>query len=90
MINSIHKLTSFKPLLKQNLKFKLKPLEKLENIDILTIPSKIQDKDILAMFKGVLSLMREKMQQEQTDKYLKLQLKYTRLKYLYNRLKKSI
>lgn len=87
MINSVHKLIKFKPILKQNYRLKLKPIKSLENINIFAMPSKIQDKDIIAMFKGVLNLMREKVQQEQTEKYLKLQLKYSRLKYLYNKLK---
>lgn len=89
MINPVHKSTKLKPILKQNFKLKLKPIKSLENINIFAMPSKIQDKDIVAMFKGVLNLMREKIQQEQTEKYLKLQLKYTRLKYLYNKLNHS-
>ena len=88
MINTA-KLIKLKPVLKQNCKLILKPLAKLENIHIFAMPSRIQDKDILAMFKGVLGLMREKIQQEQTEKFLKLKLKYDRLKYLYDKSKQS-
>lgn len=87
MINAI-KLTTIKPILKQNIKLTLKPLHNIESVTIFTMPSKIQDKDIIAMFKGVMGLMREKLQQEQTEKYLKLKLKYSRLKYLYDKLKR--
>ena len=87
MINAI-KLTTIKPILKQNIKLTLKPLHNIESVNIFTMPSKIQDKDIIAMFKGVMGLMREKLQQEQTEKYLKLKLKYSRLKYLYDKLKR--
>lgn len=77
----------FKSLIKQKISIKLKPLHSLENINIFAMPPKIKDKDIIAMFNGVLALMREKIQQEQTEKYLKLKLKYTRLKYLYDKIK---
>ena len=87
MINAI-KLTTIKPILKQNIKLTLKPLHNIESVNIFAMPSKIQDKDIIAMFKGVMGLMREKLQQEQTEKYLKLKLKYSRLKYLYDKLKR--
>lgn len=51
------------------------------------MPSKITNNDILAMFKGLLNLMREKLQQEQTAKYLDMKLKYNRLKYIYEKSK---
>ena len=87
MISSANKLNIFKPILKQKCKLILKPLNRLENIHIFAMPTKIQDKDIMAMFKGVINLMREKIQQEQTEKFLKLKLKYDRLKYLYDKSK---
>lgn len=89
MLSTANKLKHFKSLLKQNIHLHLKPIKKLENINIFAIPSRIQDKDILAMFKGVLALMREKVEQEQTEKYLKLKLKYSRLKYLYYKNKRQ-
>lgn len=89
MINTANKLTYLKPILKQNVRLVLKPLTKLENINIFAMPSRIQDADIISMFKGVMRLMREKIQQEQTEKFLTLKLKYDRLKYLYDKLKQS-
>lgn len=74
-----------KPILKQNIKFVLRPLNELKTVDIFAMPSRIQDNDIIAMFKGLLKLMQEKVQQEQTEKYLKLKLQYLRLKYLYDK-----
>ncbi len=74
-----------KPILKQNIKFALRPLNELKTVDIFALPSRIQDNDIFAMFKGLLKLMQEKVQQEQTEKYLKLKLQYSRLKYLYDK-----
>ena len=74
-----------KPILKQNIKFVLKPLNALKTVHIFALPSRIQDNDIVAMFKGLLKLMQEKVQQEQTEKYLKLKLQYSRLKYLYDK-----
>ena len=62
-------------------------ISKLEQINIFTMPSRINDKDIISMFKGLLSLMNEKSNQQQTEKYLTLKLKYERLKFLYTRLK---
>ena len=82
-------MLKYNSILKQNLFLKLKPLSKLECIKIFAMPTKIQDKDILAMFKGLLALMREKNQQEQTEKYLNLKLKYNRLEYLYKKSKKA-
>ncbi len=78
-------MLNVKPILKQKCTVALKPLDSLKNIDIFALPSKISEQDIMAMFKGVLSLMREKVKQEQTEKYLRLKLQYTRLKYLYNK-----
>lgn len=76
-----------KAILKQNYILKLKPMAKLENIDIFCMPSKISNNDIMAMFKGLLNLMREKLQQEQTSKYLSMKLKYNRLKYIHQKAK---
>ena len=76
-----------KPIIKQYIHLNLKPLSKLENIKIFTMPTRIRDKDIIAMFKGVLNLMREQIRQEQTEKFLHLKLKYERLKYLYSKSK---
>lgn len=84
MLNIIH--TNYIPLLKRDIHLKLKPLNELETVKIFAMPSMIRDKDIMAMFKGLLSLITEKSKQEQTEKYLLLQLKYSRLKYLYNQL----
>lgn len=86
MINIVTN-TNLKPLIKQKIFIKLKPLHSLQNINIFAMPPKIKDKDIISMFNGILTLMREKIQQEQTEKYLKLKLKYTRLKYLYDKIK---
>ncbi|MBO5910395.1 MAG: hypothetical protein J6Q15_02680 [Clostridia bacterium] len=89
MINVANKLIHVKPILKQNIKLTLKPLTNLEDIDIFAMPSRIQDNDIIAMFKGLMKLMREKIQQEQTQKFLTLKLKYERLKYLYEKVKQT-
>ena len=88
MINTVKKLLH-KPTLKQYTRLKLKHIQKLENINIYTMPTRIRDNDIIAMFKGVVSLMREKIKQEQTEKFLSLKLKYDRLKYLYNKARQS-
>ena len=72
-------------IIKQKTRFKLKPLSKLENINIFAMPTRIKDQDIKAMFNGLLSLLGEKIKQEQTEKYLRLKLKYNRLKKLYYR-----
>ena len=80
-------LNNFKPVLKQHTPIKLKPLSALEHVKIFAIPSRIQDKDITSLFKGLLTLLREKVQQEQTEKYLLLKLKYDRLNYLYQKSK---
>ena len=79
--------SNYKSILKYRIKLKLKPLHTLENINIFTIPSFVQEKDIISMFKGVISIMRKKIEQEQIEKFLNLKLKYERLKYLYNKLK---
>ncbi len=89
MINTA-KIITIKSILKQNIKLKLKPLKSLENINIFSMPPCIQDQDIVAMFKAIISLMREKINQEQTQKFLALKLKYDRLKYLYNKSRKLI
>ena len=78
-----------KPILKQHTKTRLKPLNKIEHINICTLPTKINDKDIMAMFNGIIRLVREKINQEQTEKFLKLKLKYDQLKYLYNKHKNN-
>ncbi len=80
--------TYTKPLIKQlygNLK--CGKIAKLESVNIFSMPTRISDKDVLSMFKGLLSLINEKSAQQQTEKYLNLKLKYERLKYLYSRLK---
>lgn len=87
MITSAKNLNSYRPFLKQQTVVKLKPLSSLDSVNIYALPSRIQDKDIMAMFKGLLNLLREKIQQEQTEKYLNLKLKYERLKYLYHKSK---
>lgn len=87
MINTAININNFKPILKQDILVKLKPLSTLEHIKIFAMPSRIQDKDITSLFKGLLTLLREKVQQEQTEKYLQLKLKYDRLKHLYQKLK---
>ena len=73
------------PIVKQKILLKLKPMSKLESINIFTMPTIIKDADIKAMFNGLLSLLSEKIKQEQTEKYLRLKLKYRRLKQLYYR-----
>ena len=73
------------PIIKQKILIKLKPLSKLEGINIFAMPTRIKDGDIKAMFNGLLSLLSEKIKQEQTEKYLRLKLKYNRLKQLYYR-----
>ena len=73
------------PIIKQKTSIKLKALSKLENINIFAIPTRIKDGDIKAMFNGLLALLGEKIKQEQTEKYLRLKLKYNRLKQLYYR-----
>lgn len=90
LINITPKHQYKKAVLKQSLFFKLKSLHKLENIKILSMPSKIKDKDILALFNGVISLVKEKVAQEQTQKLITLKLKYNKIKYLYNKLKLNL
>ena len=72
-------------IIKQQIRLKLKPLSQLENINIFAMPSRIKDCDIKAMFNGLLALLGEKIKQEQTEKYLRLKLKYNRLRQLYYR-----
>lgn len=76
-----------KAIIKQAYIVKLKPISGLHNVDIFCMPSKISNNDILAMFKGLLNLMREQLQQEQTAKYLAMKLKYNRLKYIHQKSK---
>ena len=73
------------PIIKQKILIKLKALSKLEGINIFAMPTRIKDGDIKAMFNGLLALLSEKIKQEQTEKYLRLKLKYNRLKQLYYR-----
>ena len=73
------------PIIKQNMNLKLKPVNRLQHIDIFAMPSRIKDDDIIAMFKGIMRLMKEKIEQQYTEKYLKLKLQYSRLKYLYDK-----
>ena len=77
-------------ILKQHIHLNLKGLARLENINIFTIPSRIKTTDINAMFNGLLALLNEKVKQEQSEKYFQLQLKYNRLKYLYNIAKQQL
>jgi len=87
MINFAIK-NSYTPVLKQNIFYiKLKALKKLEYVRIFALPSKIKDRDINAMFNGLVALLKEKIQQEQIEKYLQLKLNYNRLKKLYNKIK---
>ena len=72
-------------IIKQKTLIKLKALSKLEDINIFAMPTRIKDGDIKAMFNGLLALLGEKIKQEQTEKYLRLKLKYNRLKLLYYR-----
>ena len=87
MINILKK-QSVLPILKQNIRLHLKGANLLEPIKIFAMPSTIKDRDIMAMFNGLLRLVKEKAQQEQCEKYLNLKLKYERLKYLYDKIKK--
>lgn len=76
-----------KSIIKQGYELHLKPLKQMEKLDIFCMPSRITNNDILAMFKGLLNLMREKLQQEQTARYLDMKLKYNRLKYIHQKAK---
>ncbi len=87
MLNIVNKL-NIKPFVKQPIYLKLKPMYKLESIHIFSMPTRIKDRDIKAMFNGLLGLLREKERQEQNEKYFQLQLKYNRLKQVYLNLKK--
>lgn len=89
MINIVHKQKTY-PILKQNIKLHIKGVNKIEPVKIFSMPSKIKDSDINAMFNGLLNLIKEKFKQEQCEKYLNLKLKYERLKYLYDKLKMQI
>jgi len=76
-----------KPMLKHPIAIRLKSLPRLESINIFTMPSRIKDRDINAMFNGLIALIKEKVQQEQSERYLRLQLKYNRLQQLYTKTK---
>ena len=89
MINPQH-TNNYYPILKQKISVHLKPLNSLNSITIYSIPTRIKDRDIIAMFNGVSQLLREKIKQEYNEKYLNLKLKYDRLKYLYDKLKRSV
>lgn len=90
MINAVLHKNNRLIIVKTPLKLKLKPITKLEKVKIFAMPTKIKSKDINSMFNGVLALLNEKVKQEQSEKYLNLQLKYTRLQMLYNNLKKQL
>ena len=54
------------------------------------MPTRIKNSDINAMFNGLLGLIKDKFNQEQNEKYLQLKLQYSRLQYLYNKLKTKL
>ena len=63
----------------------IKPIHKLQNINIFSMPSRISDKDVLAMFNGLLALIRKKNEQDHLQEFLTLKLKYSKLKTLYDK-----
>ena len=63
----------------------IKPIHNLQNVNIFAMPSKISNQDILAMFNGLMALMREKNEQDQMQKFLNLKMRYSRLKTLYDK-----
>lgn len=77
----------FNPVIKQRLDIKLKGLASLNHIHIFAMPTRIKNNDINAMFNGLMGLIKEKVAQEYSEKYLQLKLQYSRLQYLYNKLK---
>lgn len=89
MIN-VAKVQYLNPILKNKQTLKLKALTKLENVHIISMPSKIKTPDITAMFNGLLSLVNEKARQEQMERYLRLKLKYNRLLSMYNKIKRKL
>ncbi|MBO5910250.1 MAG: hypothetical protein J6Q15_01940 [Clostridia bacterium] len=58
---------NIKPILKQPQQLKLKSISRLESIHIFAMPTRIRNTDITAMFNGLLALIREKSQQEQSE-----------------------
>ena len=78
------------PIIKQAQSIKLSRVSRLESVNIFSIPNQIKNDDINAMFNGLLRLIKDTCQQEQSEKYLRLKLQYSRLQYLYNKLKKKI
>ena len=76
-----------KYIINQKLNIKLRAIHELQPISIFTLPTRINDRDIAAMFKGLINLIREKIKQEQTESFLQLKLKYQRLKFLHEKLK---
>jgi len=82
--------TSYTPIIKYAIKLKLKAIKSLENINIFTMPTRIKNQDLTAMFSGLISLVREKVRQEQVEKYLRLKLKYDRLHKQYCKLKTTL
>lgn len=83
---SINPLNIYQPTIKQSISnLTCKSLHTLNNVTIFAIPTRINDKDILSMFKGLLSLISEKSHQQQTAKYLTLKLKYEHLYRLYRK-----
>ena len=77
-------------IIKQAQNVKLSKVSRLESINIFSIPNQIKNDDINAMFNGLLRLIKDSYQQEQNEKYLKLKLQYSKLQYLYNKLKKKV
>jgi hypothetical protein len=78
------------PIIKQPQNIKLSKVSRLESINIFSIPNQIKNVDITAMFNGILRIIKESCQQEQNEKYLRLKLQYSKLQYLYNKLKKKV
>ena len=84
-------LTShFTPIIKQPQHLKLRSLSRLDSVNIFSMPNRIKNSDITAMFNGLLQLVKENSRQEQNEKYLQLKLRCSRLQYLYNKLRKRL
>ena len=79
--------SNFSPILKHPQYLKLTGLARLERVNITAMPSAISNSDISAMFNGLLNLIKDKLSHEQNAKYLQLKLEYSRLQYLYNKLR---
>ena len=77
-------------IIKQAQNVKLSKVSRLESVNIFSIPNQIKNDDINAMFNGLLRLIKDSYQQKQNEKYLKLKLQYSKLQYLYNKLKKKV